>query len=526
MPYTPGMYSSQSSSGGYTPGMYSGGASQPPAQPGYFSPGEVGKRALTGAEGAIPLAAAGSRLLHGQPMYGQGVEGFAQGLGDVSQGLLTAATLGKGLGAGAAIGAGLEASGINPAMRAAAQKVENAYEPKTQSVLGNALLRTPETMAGIATEMLPTVLSGMGAKAAAESNVPVIGRSPVQPVAAGQELPALMRATKAGIGPEVSAPAPGAKSFLTGGQEPQSGMLDVLNSVKTNRAKLGDNIGQIVGAADQAAGPIDYLGNRVVQNVRDAFDKSDIQTPQAKAVLDKWVANEAPKINNLVDLHDSIKALKKTVKNQLGQGENLSSVPLQDMKDAMSDTLRDYMPGQFRGSFDQANRAFSQFATVENGLKASTPALRSALKGKEDLAVPAGKELALNPGLFSKWWNEAIPDTTKARMDPAFVAQLDRLTAQKDPNMILSGLKSAPVALGAGVLGEMGISHLFPGLAVPGGILGGLAAGQQAFNRFQKPTPQFYEPTPPLSPVETAAILGREAGSQQQRAELAGAKRR
>ncbi len=132
------------------------------------------KRAFEGAVATIPYAGRVQRLLQGQEAYPEpaGIERTAAKIGDASQTLLTGATLGRGLGAGLAINAGLEASGINPLARKLGAGAENLNEKVVHDFpsekfgvegLGTAMnfaQRIPGAAVGLAANLAPAILAG------------------------------------------------------------------------------------------------------------------------------------------------------------------------------------------------------------------------------------------------------------------------------------------------------------------------------------------------------------------------------
>lgn len=151
-------------------------------------------RAVEGAIASIPYAGRVQRMLRGEEAYHEpaGIERGSAKLGDASQALLTAATLGRGLGAGVALNAGLEASGINPLARKLGAGAENLNDKLAHDFpsekfgvegLGTAMnfgQRIPGNVVGLAATLAPAVLAGSkiskgqaaGAALAAEKAAP------------------------------------------------------------------------------------------------------------------------------------------------------------------------------------------------------------------------------------------------------------------------------------------------------------------------------------------------------------------
>lgn len=293
--------------------------------------------------------------------------------------------------------------------------IKNIFDPRaileTSKQLAPTAGKLIEPIAGVASKAKNTIF---GAKA----------------IPAGQELPALNQVLKEGIGPELKATATAEDSKL----------LSVLDNVKGSRRQLGNNIGQVVAQADTALGPINpkKLQPIVGNAVSNALANSPVVTPQAKAAVDKWFEHELPEITSLNKLQEAKTNFTKAIQGHLGVEGDLSSVPLSSIKNALGDVLESQMPGHLKDSFQAANKAFSQFATIEDGVKAATPGLKTMLKGK---TPTIGKqELALDPARFSKWWNEAVDESTKAKFDPAFRIALDQLTTQPNPSLMKKGL--------------------------------------------------------------------------------------
>lgn len=136
-------------------------ASAPVEEPDFYNPAEIAKRGAIGAAQTLPFAGAVMNKAQGKEAYqGSGLEKGSAMLGDVSNAALTALTLGKGLGAGAALNAGLEASGVNEGLRKAGLALENAYEPKSSSVALNMLGNAPAYAGSMAMNILPAILAG------------------------------------------------------------------------------------------------------------------------------------------------------------------------------------------------------------------------------------------------------------------------------------------------------------------------------------------------------------------------------
>lgn len=117
------------------------------------------ERGVTGAVQTLPFGAALMNKAQGRDAYSGGFDGTMQKVGDASNAALTALTLGKGMGAGAALGAGLEASGISPALRKGGEWLEKSYEPKSQSVGVNMMANLPAYVGSVLMNLAPALLA-------------------------------------------------------------------------------------------------------------------------------------------------------------------------------------------------------------------------------------------------------------------------------------------------------------------------------------------------------------------------------
>jgi hypothetical protein len=309
-----------------------------------------------------------------------------------------------------------------------------------------ALQRSGHPNWAAGTDLAANLAGGFGAGMLPGSGN-LLNPSRLAKVASGQELPTLENVIREGIGPETG--------FNKAGQavnpSKDSSMLSALDSIRATRGQLGNNIGQMVAQADTAVGKLNpkSLQPQIGNAVSTALEESGLATPQSKAAVQKWFANELPNIQSLSDLHDSIKNFRNSIKGHLGQEGDLSSVPLGAMKSALSEVLASHMPDDIRNSYQQANQAFSQFATLEDGLKASTPGLSQKLRLKTP-AVGNSTEFNVDPGKFSKWWNETVTPEEKAKFDPEFRQKLDSMTqpAPMTVGRLAGKLTGNTVALG------------------------------------------------------------------------------
>ncbi len=436
---------------------------------------EAPSRALQGALGAVPGAASYETSKNPNA---DTLDKVAAASGDIGGGLLAAGTGGLSIPSGMAMGAALEGSGINPLARKAEAAIENVdtNNPSYQgSVASNFIAMAPRYALGGIVGIIPSLAASLG-MAKGLSKLP---QSFNKPVPSGQELPALGNIVKKGIGPETGFTKSG-ESMPT---PKDSGLLSVLDTVKKTRSQLGNNMGQMTALADSKLGPMNpksfqpQIGNAV----SNALQESGVSTPQAKAAVQKWFQNDLPNINTLSDLHDSIKNFNNSIKGHLGMEGNMSSMPLSAMKNALSDVLESHIPPELGDSFGKAKNAFAQYATLEDGLKASTPGLQAKLRGKTPSVQP-GTDLSLSPAKFSKWWNETLSPSEKARFDPEFRKAIDNLTTQP---------KLGPVGMlrkGAGLTNEV-IKNLSLGVSKGVPVLEKL--NQPPEPSFSRPVPSF-----------------------------------
>ncbi len=306
-------------------------------QPSYYSPVEIAKRGATGAAMALPGAGAVMNMAQGKDAYqGDTVEKGSAMLGDVSNAALTALTLGKGLGAGALLNAGLEASGANKAMHDTGEAIENSYEPKTSSVGLNMLLNAPKYAASTAVNFIPALLASglkLPAKGAAAIDPAIAERAAF---AKNEGIPLTKGETMGRTNPAAIKEAgfrrvPGGEQAAMDMQGKQQAAIR--EGLAKRTAGLGDDV--LAGEIRQGGGMTE---GRQLADVPDAA--RDIRSQRGQAVGDAKAAlsQEVPIRSNFAkELSGTIdEALKKV--NGAGKGSNRAKVA--DLLESYKDQAR------------------------------------------------------------------------------------------------------------------------------------------------------------------------------------------
>lgn len=379
--------------------------------------GDAAKRAGSAALMAVPGAQTVSSVM-GQtsPMEKLGAVS-----GDVLSGLAALGTGGASIPIAAGYGAAIEGSGLGPLARKVGAKIEDAFEPKTSSVLLNALLRGPQTVLGTAVSMAPYAalpfLLGKGPTAGAtRQNVPM-----------GQEADALLRSATPKLRPDL--PISPAKSLR--------GEAEFQQAARAQRGVLGKEVGDIKKEIQSLPMPENVpvelraelarvLDEANVPHTIDQFGNVIFETQRgANPPVSRIVAGERSQIGPQTTFQDLINTLgridtkTKAVAAKAGaatpaeQAAYRSMPELSGARKAVKGAIEKGAGKELAGKLEAANKPFGAFSKFQE------VAEKSFIANK------------FRPDKFVENWKNLVTEADKAKMPPKFVAEMESMIKQK-----------------------------------------------------------------------------------------------